>query len=444
MTRRYSLPVVLTLLFFTLTFAHADDPNYAILADQVEKQLAAELKKIADSGAPVKFTDLAKSPIPDSENASLIIEKAFPLVTAVDTSFASDVTAGKVSLSDPAIYKKSKALLAQSSEALRLVHAAAAMPRHDWKIDWSQGFGLTFPHYAKLRATSRLLAFEAAMLAHDGKADAALNACRDNFRLSNAADDPTLIGQLVRYAIIAIARGSLERTLAEVHPSQAASREFAKELAAMDLIPGYIEALKVERVSDVEAFNEVKKSPDPISAIKDLTDENDDSITSILANLPRNRNMLRWVLASDELTYLRLMSRIVGEAPLPYRTMVKVRPSMEDEVGNLTKVKPPAVISALLIPVLTGGPKVRDRAAVNLDLAQIVLLLSAYRAEHGAYPSSLAVLGSLPLDPFSGKPYIFRHQDKGFLLYSIGPDLKDNKGAKMVRLKGDMVVRMIR
>ncbi|MHB9025875.1 MAG: hypothetical protein ACYC7E_17180 [Armatimonadota bacterium] len=67
-------------------------------------------------------------------------------------------------------------------------------------------------------------------------------------------------------------------------------------------------------------------------------------------------------------------------------------------------------------------------------LLLIALALQAYKAEHGAYPASLnalapAYLKKLPDDPFakSGPP---RYKTKGakYLLYSIGPDGKDDGG----------------
>jgi len=34
----------------------------------------------------------------------------------------------------------------------------------------------------------------------------------------------------------------------------------------------------------------------------------------------------------------------------------------------------------------------------------------------------------LPQDPFSGKDFVYKRQGKGFLLYSIGENLKDDGG----------------
>jgi hypothetical protein len=40
-------------------------------------------------------------------------------------------------------------------------------------------------------------------------------------------------------------------------------------------------------------------------------------------------------------------------------------------------------------------------------------------------------LSAIPPDPFSGKPFHYRRAGTRYLLYSIGPVLKDNGGAPM-------------
>jgi hypothetical protein len=69
------------------------------------------------------------------------------------------------------------------------------------------------------------------------------------------------------------------------------------------------------------------------------------------------------------------------------------------------------------------------------------------------YPGSLAdlrrVVGwPLPEDPFSGKPFVYRRKDSTYLLYSIGPDLKDDGGRQLTLFgwprTGDIVWRVSR
>ena len=71
----------------------------------------------------------------------------------------------------------------------------------------------------------------------------------------------------------------------------------------------------------------------------------------------------------------------------------------------------------------------RRRSAAADDLA-----LRAYRLEHGAYPATLAALTpaylkQIPNDPFAASgPLHYKRQGSKYVLYSIGPDGKDDGG----------------
>jgi hypothetical protein len=56
----------------------------------------------------------------------------------------------------------------------------------------------------------------------------------------------------------------------------------------------------------------------------------------------------------------------------------------------------------------------------------------------GRYPRDLreveATLGlALPVDPFTGKPMLYKEEPGGFVVYSTGPDLKDDNGRELNR-----------
>jgi hypothetical protein len=91
-------------------------------------------------------------------------------------------------------------------------------------------------------------------------------------------------------------------------------------------------------------------------------------------------------------------------------------------------------------PVLGGSsmelntmqvPFARGRAYLRLLRTQ--LALREYRVQTGAFPASLqqlvpAHLAQVPQDPFSEQDLKYRRQGVSYLLYSVGPDLKDNGG----------------
>jgi hypothetical protein len=54
----------------------------------------------------------------------------------------------------------------------------------------------------------------------------------------------------------------------------------------------------------------------------------------------------------------------------------------------------------------------------------------AFHLAHKRYPSSLeeAGVGDLNVDPYTGGGFVYRVSDRGFLLYSVGPDGQDDNG----------------
>jgi len=62
------------------------------------------------------------------------------------------------------------------------------------------------------------------------------------------------------------------------------------------------------------------------------------------------------------------------------------------------------------------------------------LAVLRYKKENGEYPLNLqelvkrGYLTELPMDPYSDKPLVYKKTDDGFLLYSVGVNLKDDSG----------------
>lgn len=72
-------------------------------------------------------------------------------------------------------------------------------------------------------------------------------------------------------------------------------------------------------------------------------------------------------------------------------------------------------------------------AAAN-RLLSTSLALHAYKLDHGAYPATLQMLvpkyrPDIPADPFSSGPLQYRLQGSRYVLYSIGPDGRDDGGS---------------
>ena len=83
------------------------------------------------------------------------------------------------------------------------------------------------------------------------------------------------------------------------------------------------------------------------------------------------------------------------------------------------------------------------------DLERIAFALVIYKAEKGEYPAALealqpGILKEIPHDWSSGKPLVYKRIEKGYVLYSVGPNKIDDGGTgnPQDRTKGDIVVRV--
>ncbi len=91
----------------------------------------------------------------------------------------------------------------------------------------------------------------------------------------------------------------------------------------------------------------------------------------------------------------------------------------------------------LLSPVLFSfhrGSEFYDRAMMRGCLTKAAMALAVWMAEKGSYPESLDALvpshlAVIPDDLFVNKPVRYQRRGKGYLLYSVGPNMKDDGGS---------------
>jgi hypothetical protein len=97
------------------------------------------------------------------------------------------------------------------------------------------------------------------------------------------------------------------------------------------------------------------------------------------------------------------------------------------------------ILIALMMPAVRKVQQADDRGRQIQDNLTVAFALAWYQRDHGRYPEKLEALApkylaKVPSDRFSGKALIYRPADKGYLLYSVGVNGKDEGG----RSFGDM------
>jgi hypothetical protein len=95
---------------------------------------------------------------------------------------------------------------------------------------------------------------------------------------------------------------------------------------------------------------------------------------------------------------------------------------------------------------LAKGLDVMDQGRVAGQQAMMGIGLRKYKTDEGEYPKTLDALvpdylKSLPIDPFSNRPHVYRLSEVGYVLYSFGVDGEDDQGRHDPR-EGDLVWSM--
>lgn len=114
---------------------------------------------------------------------------------------------------------------------------------------------------------------------------------------------------------------------------------------------------------------------------------------------------------------------------------MSLTPSVNSLVHSLAAGRP-AAYAALYERVGASLLTLTGRAArveATHAAAQTAVAMTRYRLDHGAFPARLAdlvpaYLDEVPADPFDGSPLRMTVKDGEWLVYSIGPDGKDDGG----------------
>jgi GYF domain 2 len=382
------------------------------------------------------------------QNAATFFEQGFDAlqITNADRNSSSLPLIGKAAMPlvnvpfSSGMKTALRGFLERNSSALELFQRGAQCSGSRYPLDLTKGFGASISHLAKVRQAAQMA--ELSALTH---ADARQGTNAGQGVLLSLASartlepEPWLISQLVRVACEITAADALEQTVnrvvmpAELLTQLQSAFDQAVEYDAAGT--GFNRALIGERVVGLSTFDlppeklrellSLLAATSEIDALRTnntLRSTPDGTIEKALGNLKEQRQIFE-----ESMNQMIVAHR---EA-LPGR--LKASDVMTPRVDE-TKAKGYLLCATLL----SGFGKVTSREAAGLArlrLAQTAVALERFRAANNHFPDSpneLApkFLAAVPNDPFDGQPLRYRKSVEGFLLYSVGPDLKDDGGAR--------------
>jgi hypothetical protein len=425
------------------------------LKPMVERRLAASIA-VADHDDPYwRLDDLIahREVVPDAENSALVLAEANALLPEnwpappkpqLGHPIPQPSEAAKASERLPAIADNERlddvtaeALrgdLAKYDQAVAIARSVAdyRRGRHELEIGRTIIDTLLTETQAA-RPVARFLAADAAIRAHDGELDGALDSCRAILGTARSiGDEPFAISQFVRIAIGSVAMRSSVRVLGQGEPSDAAlARLQSLILDELDQ-PLLVHGLRGERAGLVELIRRLGAGEVPISALSeggppfDLTGPGSKIAPWGKLWFDQQRAVaLEWM--NDAVAIAR---RPDSEHPARWNALqANIDRVRRSRFGPYT-----AMLPILLVPPVSTSSSAHARHHCELGATAILLAAERHRRKMGDWPASIAaidqtIMANAPNDPFSGEPFRMERRDGQLLIYSIGPNLQDEHGA---------------
>ena len=395
-----------------------------------------KLQVIRAAGLPTSGAELnAYYPaVPDNENAALVMTQAFALLHNFPDRRSNEIANFKIPLRGQVLTDEQKQLLgdyiAVNADALTKDAEAIKLPNSRYSIDFSPGFNTLLAHLGQIKKLALLSEYKALLATNSDQlmdADASVANILGTARTLD--EEPTLISQLVRFALDNIAVTTLEHRLNAGSLNEVELSNLSGAFARQENTNLITRALVGERAMAIPCFRM------SLAEIRKLSQNDEDGKNPPAGPpLPGPQPVLFQVtgfLERDLHVYLQAMETNIFFAKLPPPqnfVITNVSHKMaEDALAHY------CILSAMFLPGLSGAIMREADNFARLRLATTAIAVERFRLAHGQLPENLndlvpQFLSEIPADPFDGQLLRYHRLAKGYVIYSVGSDGHDDGG----------------
>lgn len=394
-------------------------------------------------GQPVLLEDFRKPSLPDEQNAAYFLKKAAAALTLPDTvtlTFDDILTDPRLCRQHPRIARD---LFDANRESLHLARQARARSEVNWNIRIASPiFDTLLPHISSQRALSKYLC-SAALYSHERRNDAeAIELLRDTLRCSDAVaqDSTLLVAHIVSLAISGIAARAVEDLAPTLRVDGGSALLASRDgIASRAQVRALITELLDER-------------PRRAAALRAYYWERMAQLDIIqwlyLGPLGQTPWLLRfafgpaWLLDAIGMMDRSTAFAEASQAPNwpAAKDLFPTEPELDSGFDRLVQL-----MSSILWPALERSIKSCFHALTKRRMAATALAIRLFELDHGRRPERLnqlvpEYLPALPVDPFAdaGGTFGYRPDGPSPILYSVGPDGKDDRGAFTIKKDGSI------
>ena len=350
--------------------------------------------------------------------------------------------------------------LTDNSEVFELVIAGTQKPYYwqKYEAENNEVISVLWPYLADFRNLAYALRWRAQLRAEQGRYEDAFGDIKSCYRFGQhiKGDVTFLIDQLVGMAIERLAVQSLRDVLSEHGISSAALAKLQQDFEQMIAGEDFTVSLNFERLTiydEIQRCFTEDRFGDGHLYIPRLTALSSIGMGTggIGAGDDESFMLKLYLITLDE---IKAGLRVFFTHPNKQQTMISVN-EFYDYLEKLA-LKTPAQMRAEEIdveketmqfikgnlfletftPSLYKVIELSYRIQIDVEATLTIIAILRYRKNIGGYPKDLdklivaSYLKELPMDPFSDKPLVYKRTDDNFILYSVGPNFKDDGGQK--------------
>jgi len=412
---------------------------YAVTTGVSWAKLQNAYAALEKAGRPMEAKDVIPPDVPDAENAALLYESAMLLLKSQPAPEGNLLEyLGKLSDKfikeslDPNKLAEFQKLIEQDvvAQALSVIEQGAERHSCRFEHDYNAGFNILMPNLGGFRNIIRILGAKSCLEAERGRPDAAWNLVLTQLRFADALrNEPILISFLVRLASIRTSCETIHKICEVAPPNSEQFNVLESLLLDYEDRKPLILALDGERLLCGEwAFNLLKKG-----SYGELWEGvgNQSGFGEVLLSL---YSAFKPLSLADHAAYVRLLGDYTQLMQQPYSPDEASAIDQKTE-QTLSRLH---VMTSMLVPAIGRVNELYAELIARLRITRAGLALLQEKKTQGAFPQTLEGVKLKNLDdPFSKDLLRYKLQGQGFIIYSIGPDEKDNGGSPKQKKQKD-------
>jgi hypothetical protein len=403
---------------------------------------ARHLRELRAAGLPTSAAELDRyyKTVPAAENGALGLLDAAQWI--VQASRDADPYSGKFKLPPPGeplpepLRNVIEKHLASNQTALEMFRELRPRMNARYPIDLSAGPNTLLPHLAQIKAAAQLLKLEAIHAALSGDTERAVRAILSGITAAETLrDEPLVISQIVRIAMLTMLLDALERTLstAPLTDGQLARLEDALRNAEEESHGSMRKGFLGERAMGLGVFNMSLSEIDRVSA----GDGN-----GLSGGLQAIMNILQpaGFRAWDKNRYLELMGMYDETTAASYPARIQKADATARALLDFlqTPVSNLAIFTRMLVPALEASIQKEGYVVAQMRCARAALAVERYRlANDGLRPADLRELvpkyfSAIPEDPFDGSALEIEATAAGGFIIHAAAAAQDRANSSLV------------